>query len=51
MSVMRKYRGCEWLLNCCVGIILENVEVKMLKERERGQIRNIENCRNRVTGR
>jgi hypothetical protein len=48
---MRWYRGCEWLLNCCVEMILENTEIKMLKDRERGQVRNMENCRNRLTGR
>jgi hypothetical protein len=43
---MRWYRGCQWFLNCRVEIP-ENVEVK---ERERGWITNIENCRNRLTG-
>jgi hypothetical protein len=47
---MRWYRGCEWFINCCVKIILKNVEIKMLKDGERGQIRNIGNCRNRLTG-
>jgi hypothetical protein len=32
---MRWYRGCEWFLNCCVKIILENKEVKMPKKGER----------------
>jgi hypothetical protein len=46
----RWYRSCEWFLNCCVKIILEKVEIKMLKDGKRGQIGNIGNCRNRLPG-
>lgn len=51
MLGMRWYRGCEWFINCCVKIILENGEVKTVKERERGRIRDVENCTNRLPGR